>query len=121
MNQFTLESLYSNGIIDYIPDVYGNSSYPNNCKNPYLTDAMSGDLYKQAGMPDSYSSISNNSDAKKGKGNTFSYLKGFLAAGIMIGATVMCFKKGKKPPVENASKPSFFNRLFGKKHKINKN
>lgn len=53
MNAFTLNNLYSQGIIDYVPFELCNGvnvSAMNGMQNPYLQSAMQGALYQNHGM-----------------------------------------------------------------------
>lgn len=60
INQFTLNNLYSQGILDYVPyDLCGgaNVSTLQGMQNPYLSSAMQGNLYQTSGtLTDSFTS-----------------------------------------------------------------
>ncbi len=50
-NPFTLNNLYSHGIIDYVPyDLCNGVNVSSGIANPYLQSAMQGSLYQNHGM-----------------------------------------------------------------------
>lgn len=149
MNQFVLNNLYSNGIINHtFPDMYENAMLSNPyMQTPYLDVAMSGSLYRQQGtMLDSFyhqqpaqqmvqfnkttvpikdCNIDVYGPGKLGD-NAISIwkkipaeIKGLFAGGIMLGTLCSCLKRGKKPPVNTNNNTGFFNKLFKKKKKVN--
>lgn len=57
VSPFTLNNLYGQGIIDYVPYDLGVSQIPmmNGMQNPYMQNAMQGALYQKHGtMPDAF-------------------------------------------------------------------
>ena len=64
INPYTLNNLYSKGILDYVPmdlcNGYINVSALQDLQNPYLNSAMQGNLYQQQGVQnDSFIKSSN--------------------------------------------------------------
>lgn len=90
INQFTLNNLYGQGILDYVPyDLCsaGNVSALQGMQNPYLNTAMSGNLYQTSGtLNDSFtSSIAfGGINGNVGFNNPQAGLNGFGAQGIGV-------------------------------------
>lgn len=146
---YSLENLYNQGILDYVPAELANSTNVSSLagmQNPYLNMAAQGQLYQTAGMkPDGFykenagyigahnknnideiemnryggingNILINNPQIEEkalngGFGrigeavsNTPGIVKGLIAGVIIIGTTLLCFKKGKKVPVKTQEK-----------------
>ena len=124
VNPYTLNSLYNQGVLDYVPyDLYSGGMYSNPFinTNPYMQSAMQGGLYQNYGMSgDSFFYGEDNNARNRGLGKSFNniptFAKGLVSGALILGTAILCLKGKKKPPISPATKEGFFSKLkFWKK------
>lgn len=113
VNPYTLNHLYSQGILDYVPydlcPAAQNVPIMYGFQNPYLNTAMQGNLYKN--------STEANDTFEKDKNLNFwdkipKPIKGVISGGLIVGSLALVLRGKKKPAsVEIAEKTSFWQKM----------
>ena len=137
VNPYTMNHLYNQGIIDYVPyNLTGGPFYPlpTGEFNPYLQSAMQGNLYHTYGEGcDTFTNslggvngnlLFNNSTGgingfgNSGKPDGFSNMaKGLLSCAMILGTAYLCLRGKKKAPVKTENTGFWSKLIFWKKNK----